>query len=510
VTCLEDIIAWPHQDYGRLTVIEQIEAGIRRICLTSPTGGGKSYIICKLILWAMERDWQTVLYTNRKMLLEQLGKDLNRHGIEHGVRAAGYHDDRHLPIQVSSIQTEVSRVYKSKAWGLHQANLVIIDEAHLQKADKACQLIDDHVKAGAFVVGVTATPLDLGHVYESLIVAGVTSELRKCGALVPCCHFGPDEPDCRKIKPQKSGEYSEADVRKVIMTPSIFSRVYDNWAKLNPDARPALLFAPGVGESVWFAEQFRAKGVRAAHIDGSECWIDGQYYKSSKNARDDIVAGSEDGTIKVVCNRFVLREGINMPWLYHGIFATVFGSLQSYLQSGGRLIRAFPGLEHVVLQDHGGNWWRHGSLNADRKWDLSHDARIVSGLREERLRAKEEPEPICCPQCKAIRAGGPTCPKCGYEAHKKSRMVVQHDGELKEHTGDIFKPRYRTMKADTVELWKKMYFRSKRAGMTFRQAEGLFFVENGYYPHRDLPLMPTVSIDWFRSVGDVPAQRLTS
>ena len=58
----------------------------------------------------------------------------------------------------------------------------------------------------------------------------------------------------------------------------------------------------------------------------------------------------------VLCNRFVCA-GIDAPWLAHGIFATIFTSLQSYLQSGGRLLRSFPGIDAVTIR-HGGNWWR--------------------------------------------------------------------------------------------------------------------------------------------------------
>lgn len=54
-----------------------------------------------------------------------------------------------------------------------------------------------------------------------------------------------------------------------------------------------------------------------------------------------------------------------------------------------------------------------------------------------------------------------------------------------------------------------MYFRAKNAGMTFRQAEALYYQENNYYPSRDLPFMPTVDLDWFRRVDSVPTSRLT-
>lgn len=504
--------AWPHQEYGVDETWRLIQAKKRRICLTSPTGGGKSRMAIELILRALAEGWGVSLYSNRRMLIEQLSGVLGGAGIDHGIRMAGYEDEWRKRVQVASVQTEWQAVYKRKRRPLHDSGLVLIDEAHIQKGDAATQIINDHVEAGAAVVGITATPLDLGGIYTTLVQAGRTSELRKCGALVPCYHYGPDEPDTKKLKRQASGEYSEGDVKKVIMTATIFARVQAEFGRLNTERRPTILFAPGVGESIWFAQQFHDAGISAAHIDGSEVWVDGEFYPSSREARENVVEASKRGEITVLCNRFVLREGIDLPWLSHGIFATVFGSLQSYLQSGGRLIRAHPSIDRVTLQDHGGNWHRHGSLNADRVWRLDDTAHVVSGMREERLRNKQEPEPIRCPKCAAIRANGPKCPVCGFECGRKIRPVVQKDGSLKEYAGDIYKPRLVRMKSDTLKNWESTYHRAKRSrnGMTFNQAEALFFHEHHYWPPRDLPFMPTNSRDWFRKVRDVPVQNLTN
>ena len=149
-----------------------------------------------------------------------------------------------------------------------------------------------------------------------------------------------------------------------------------------------------------------------------------------------------------------------------------------------------------------------GSLNSDRVWDLTYGNNVHSGLREQAMREKWEPEPICCPNCAAIRQSGPKCPRCGFVATKKSRMVVQVDGTLKPMHGDIFKARPVSKRDDTERLWQRMYYRMKSSGHTFTQAEALFFVENRYYPPRDLPLMPLSDVDWFKKVEDVPRERL--
>jgi superfamily II DNA or RNA helicase len=509
---IEPLQRWPHQSRGVKDVLAARDAGHRVIVKTSPTGGGKSLMTCDLIDDSLTRDEKSVLYTNRKMLMEQTVRVMERHGITHGVRAAGWEGTLGADVQVSSIQTEHARVMRKQAMDLHAANLVIVDEAHMQKGPSAQAIYRRHLDSGATIVLVTATPIDLGNVagvLPHLVVAGTNSELRQCGALVKAYHYGPDEPDTRKVRKQP-WEYTENDVRKLIMVQGIFGRVLGEFQRLNPDQRPSILFAPGVAESIWFAQQFAEAGISAAHIDGKECWVDGEFHKSDRGVRDQILADSKSGRIKVVCNRFVLREGIDAPWLEHGIFATVFGSLQSYLQSGGRLLRACPGKGRATIQDHGGNWHRHGSLNADRVWNLTYTEAMYHGMREAALREKREPEPFLCPRCRKVldRAD---C-KCGFKVTRKVRPVVQADGSIKEHEGDIYKPHRVCMKSDTMKLWEQKYYQARHSknGMTFRQAEALFFLENHYYPPHDLPLMPADPVDWHRKVKDVPREGLTS
>lgn len=498
---------WQHQTYAIEQIESSVAGGIRRILVASPTGGGKSEIMKRLILSRR----RSVLYTHRTFLREQLERGLWEAGIDYGVRASGQEPALLRDVQISSIQTEESRVFKRKEWELHDCDLVLVDEAHVQKGGIAEKILNWHAERGTPIVGFTATPLDLANMYEHLITAGLNSELRACGAHVLCQTFGPDEPNIDRIKPTVTGEYTENDVRKVIMTPTIFGRVFDWWKRLNPDARPAILFAPGVAESMYFAQEFHRRGVSAAHIDGDDIWINGELCRSGPEARKQLAAASKSGEIKVVCNRFVMREGIDWPWLYHGIMATVFGSVGSYLQSGGRLLRSHPSLDHVILQDHGGNWHRHGSLNADREWNLNYTAAMVSGMREQRLREKKEREPITCQECSMVRLAGPKCPGCGHESTKRVRKVMQIDGTLKPHEGEIYKPRRIKQLPDTEALWRKVYMRAKHSknGMTFNQAMGLFFYENHYYPPRDMPCMPTRETDWWSKVKNVHPADLT-
>lgn len=501
---------WPHQQRGLDQVKDAMNREIRRILFTSPTGGGKSRVMVELL----RMGFRSVVYSHRKLLREQLEGVLTDAGLRFGIRAAGVDPALLRDIQLSSLQTENSWVLNQQKRSLHDAQLVLIDEAHDNKAEVASEIIDRHVQAGATVVGFTATPLDLGGLYDELVVAGNNTELRECGALLPCTVYAPNEPHAPKVKPTVDGRYTEKAVEGAMKRMGLHGRVFDWWKKLNPEALPAIGFGCSVETSLGWAKDFYKRGVTAAHIDGNDIWINGEYYFADSEARAQVLAESRTGGVKVVWNRYVMREGIDCPWFYHGILATIFGSISAYLQSVGRLLRNFPCYDHVILQDHGGNWWRHGSPNSDRVWELGDSSRVLHMRRERRLREKKEAEPMVCPKCQALREWGRECPQCGHVSRRRARYLVQTDGSLVETQGDIFKPRrLADKKPSNIAAWERCYWRAykSRNHMTFLQAEALFARENGWrWPQEDFPLMPQRELDWFERVCDVPMHRLTS
>jgi DNA repair protein RadD len=499
---------WPNQIKAR-DELPGLLVPKSRVCAVSPTGTGKGVIMQD----QMDVFEQVVLYTHRRMLLRQLSKALHAAGKPHGVIAAGQSPDLNLPIQLASIQTVVSRSIKNKKMPLHRARLAIFDEAHLHTEASAEAIMDAHREQGAAILGITATPLDLGHMYDRLFIAGDMTMGRACGAIVPGIVYAPDEPDCKDLKRTQTGEYREGDAIKKIMSATIIGRVIENYHAIMQQHgyRPTVLFGPGVKESLWFAEELTREGIPSAHIDGERVWIDGETLPSSDASRKRVEDAMRAGEIHVVCNRFVMREGIDWTFLKHAIMATIFGSLGSYIQACGRPARAFGDARYYTVQDHGGNYHRHGSPNADRDWSLGDTAYIVGEMREDRLREKEEPEPIVCPKCKAVRATGSHCPMCKHITDAHARIVVQKDGTLREVRGEIYERRRVDTRPTAEREWIECYWRAKKSSneMTFNQARGLFASEhNGAYPPAGLPFMPRERIDWYMRVKDVPYSRL--
>lgn len=302
---------WPHQDYSLEKLAEAIQNGHRDILLTMPTGSGKTRVMFQHIAAA---NGNANIYTDRKMLLSQIGEGLETYGIPFGFRAAEHDLDLSADVQLCMVQTETNRVLKGNR-RIHPADTVMIDEAHKNSGASMQDLMAEHksIRPDCVKIGLTATPLGLSHFYEHLIVGAKNSELRKCGALVPAYHFAPNEPDSRWVGKitLDEGECGLATNVRMEYVHRVFGSIVEHYDILNPDGEPTILFAPGVKESIWIAEELNHNGISAVHIDGDKVWIGGQLLPRTRELEEEIFEGSRSGQVKVISNRFVMREGLD-------------------------------------------------------------------------------------------------------------------------------------------------------------------------------------------------------
>lgn len=527
--------AWPHQTFAREETHRRIARGVRSLCITSPTGSGKSAIMRMLLEDFVAQGLTCAIFTNRRLLTSQLSRALNDAGIHLGIRAAQFESwaDPNAPVQVCSLQTEVARVIKKReravrrsssedeamrAFSLFPAQRVIVDEAHLQGGDQMTGILKEYCeKYNAIPIGITATPLGVSHLYDELLVAANNSQLREIGALVPAYCYEPASFDVWKIRRTKSGVYSQKEMEdkvKAIWSQHVVAEIYEQWMKLNPDGRPAMCMAPGVKEALGLAQDFQRQGINAAHIDGEGLYVDGKYYHTTEQEdRDELFERAKNHDIPIIFNRYVLREAVDLPFLEQLILATPIASLTAYLQVVGRVLRACPatGKDRAIIVDHGGSVRMHGSPNLDRdhEW-MKYFKEQPDKITHDRLESLRDPdhkeaEPITCPKCSMIRKTGPKCPGCGHEHDKSVRMVIQESGDLVAVKGDMFPKRRVTVKANTVSLWTGYYWACKNAKrpMSFSQARAAFKHDHHYWPPKDLPLMPKDPADWTRKIKSV-------
>lgn len=504
---------WPHQQRIIERLSEAREAGYKRCCVSSATGTGKSRVMYELLLEAARRGRKAIVYCNRRMLFDQLCSGLYDMGVSYGPRAAGYRPALSRDIQIAMVQTERSKVLQDEVRELHPADLVLVDEAHLMANGAAKAILSQHHQQRADIIGFSATPVGIGHLYDLMVHGATPSEGRTCGALVEAKCYEPDRPDLKYIKRTKVGEEKIDGKWRPIWVKSIFGRVKDHWHELNPERKPTILFAPGVKESLWFAKELFVRGVAAAHIDAKGVFVDGKWHPGEQR-RQEVMERIASNDLEVLCNRFVLREAVDCPALAHCILATRFGSESTYIQAVGRVLRNHSSLAgYVVVQDHGGNCHEFGSPNQDREWMLWDTAANRDYIRREQMRSNEIVEPFTCPRCKAMRRSGAICPQCGYTCDQRTVEVVQVDGSLSLQDGKVYRPKRRANDS-YIKLWESCYWAARRKNRTFCQAINAFGYrmqqQHNYraMPNPDWPLMPLRISDHVRRVVDVPFDRL--
>lgn len=374
----------------------------------------------------VERGGRVVVYTNRKTLRNQISEVLESFNIWHGVRSAGYKANLNRPVQVSSIMTERSRVLEKEFWPLHDASLVIVDEQHIVKADVAKEIQRRHLSQGATYTGWTATPVGIGHMVDHLVQMSKPSELLSQGVLVPCEVYAPEELDMSGVAVSR-GDYVHTQMRQRVRDTLVVGNIIDHWLRLNPSMTRTVLFAPGVPESRWIAEEFNRAGFSAGHVDAN----------TSERQREDLFWAWREGEIQVVCNFGILREGFDLRECGHAILVQPTKKISTYLQMVGRVVRSCDEKEVAVLQDHVGAYWMHGDPNEDRRWGISDTDQSIARKRKKKPPGEdnEDHEPYVCPNCGAVMFDIPgfegRCVKCGYEHEPVLRMIRQTDGKLK-------------------------------------------------------------------------------
>lgn len=493
-----------------------------------PCGSGKSRIMFELAERWLGRDKRVGILTHRQMLTDQLAADFESVDSPYTIFAAGHKYDPAQPIQIISSHTMFSRCFRKGSQDLPEVDLLLVDEAH-QQTGKSAQAIlfgafmdgtisDGYIFRGTSVVGFTATPCMRPGLYGRLVDFGSYSLMRREGMHQIVKVFSPDEIDCKGLRANDEGNYSEKQLERLVRgNHAIYGSVFREYESLNPSQLPMILFAPSVESSKWFALCFCNSGVPVAHLDGEviglprmDVPVGGdrlEWVLSTPENRADLLARHKSGEIKGICNRFVLREAVNMPWCYHAIFATVMGGLSTYLQAVGRLQRFWPDYTHKILQCHGGHYHRHGSPNEDRHWALGDTNVALGRARIEAMKKGEKPEGIRCPKCHGWRVRGPICPHCGHAHNQSVRTIRMLSGRLKHQTGRVYTELPDTDKVQ--RLWSETLFSSSAHQRSCSAAVAIFMgkceragLKVDWDKLRNRPPLPSHQ-DWHKEVDAV-------
>lgn len=441
-----------------------ISQGYRSLLIVAPTGAGKTVIGSDIIRSCDEKMKQAMFMAHRRELVKQTAQKLWDFGVEHGIIMAGQRMDQWKGVQIASIATVAARYMskKKKNLPLPKIAILMVDEAHRSMSPTYHKLIEHYKAEGTIVIGLTATPIrgdgkGLGNLYDYMVLTPGMDELIEMGYLVPPKYFAPSVPDLTGVKVAR-GDYVEGELAKVMDRREPVGDIVSNWMRICPD-RQTIVFAASVKHSIHIAEEFRANGVAAEHVDGT----------TDSEVRDAMLGRLQSGETQLISNCMVLTEGFDCPSLSCGILARPTKNLGLFIQMGGRILRPFEhpdtGLvkEDAYLIDHSGNIYEHGFLEDDHGWKLS----ITEACKdvEERQKELDEKKPITCSNCAHVYTGQLVCPKCGHvpamrgqdpEHRAADLMEIRREKRDKKEAKE--KAKNKTFTHEEKQEWYSMFY----------------------------------------------------
>ena len=415
----------PYQEDAIQQARDRIAGGRIAPLLVAPTGAGKTMIEASIIQahLAMHPEHRVLVVAHRRELIGQIASTILKLGItDIGEIIPGAIQRPQARVQVASTQTLRARSL------FPRASLLVFDEAHHYSSDDWHQLAKGY--PGVIRVGFTATPMrsdgrGMAPAFDSLVVVSTIKELTAQHYLVPCRVIAPAKP---------------------LKKPNMTHSPVDAYTA-HAEGMRTVVFADFVSNAEKFVAEFRDKGVEAVVIHGD---LPADDRKKALRAHDG-------GAVLVNC--MVLTEGWDSPDTACCIHARGCGSVSTYLQIVGRVLRpcgkcggclATPRARCVktalLIDLTGRSFYDHGPPDEDRKYSLT----------EKGIRTKEtEAEESYCPVCGQPVEPAPNSWPCGVCGHQPVGQV-----EAPRYTGDELAERYAVKRGednakriDTLARW---------------------------------------------------------
>nr|WP_260394822.1 DEAD/DEAH box helicase [Sphingobium lignivorans] len=393
-----------------LRIAAAMRAGYRRILVVAPTGAGKTVLASALMMSAATLGLTSEFIVHRKELIKQTSRSFTERGLEHGFVTAetafGFNPQQ---ITLAGVQTLVTRLRD-----LFPPNLVILDEAHHAVAGTWEQVLEAY--AGAFIIGLTATPqrLDgrgLGAQFDILIEGPTVAELIQRGFLSRYQYFAFVADDMKGVSATQAEEKAER--------PKLIGDMVEHYQRLAAGEQ-GIIFGQNRAHSLKIAQMFNAAGIKAMHVDGSMSQKERDYFDDAFRARD----------ITIGCNVNLFGEGYDVPGITYLGIGAVTRSLVNHKQWCGRVLR--PDGTIATICDHVGNALPValggrglGLPDDDVEWSLEGGARLKTGVSDDAISITQ------CLDCYRIYpSSAPQCPGCGDVRRVKTRAHIQQEAGI--------------------------------------------------------------------------------
>lgn len=365
----------PYQKENKAKIYKFWESG-RSVMLQMPTGTGKTRVFASIARdmheWgvANKKAVKILFLAHRKELIDQISETLGvKYNLANGIIAAGFHEQRKVPIQVGSVPTLNRRLDR---WVEKDFDIIVIDEAHHTPAESYKKILKEFPNSK--ILGVTATPYRLSgagfkDVFEDIVISDSVAKFIDSNWLSDYEYFSikPDSLAQKNIEALQlgfDGDYLESDMENRLDRDHIRAKIIETYLRY-ANGKKGLVYSINQKHNIHLCAQFEEQGISARAIDS----------KTSKEERQQIVQDFKNGKFDVLCNVNIFSEGFDCPDVEFIQLARPTKSLSMYLQQVGRGLRTHEDKEKVIFLDNVGLYNRFGLPSANRKWRYHFEGR---------------------------------------------------------------------------------------------------------------------------------------
>lgn len=472
----------PYQECSINGLRDGFKSGHKRQVLAAATGSGKSIMALSILDAARKKGSKVMFMCDRRVLVDQFSKHLDRHDIDHGCYMAGHW--RHRPyenVQVASIQT----IERMGEWP--KVDLIIVDEIHAVMRKSLKNYMDAHPDVK--ILGLTATPHhpDLGRYFSSVTNVVSMEQLVKEGFLVPFRVFVATEIDTKGVK-VTAGEWQKDELEKRGLM--IVGDVVADYVRISNEVfgkpKKTIVFSSGVAHGTELVNRFAEVGLNFVQIS----YLDDEEYK--QQVLEDFA--KPDTEIQGVISSDILTRGFDNTAVEHVVIAKPLRKAFSmHVQMVGRGARPHEGKQFCVIQDNAGNWlrfqedWEEIYHDGTKTLDASKDAKT----RKEKTELEKKQSK--CPKCSALwPSGSDVCIHCGHVREKKSK-IGSLPGEMHELNGTA------ANRDEKQAFWSMCQYKVRNAGWSSGRAAHTYKDKFGVWPKGliDVPMMPDLKFEKF-------------
>ena len=472
----------PYQESSIEGLRDGFRGGHKRQVLAAATGAGKSIMALSILDAARKKGSKVMFMCDRRVLVDQFSRHLDRHGIEHGCYMSGHW--RHRPyenVQVASIQT----IERMGEWP--KVDLIIVDEIHAVMRKSLKSFIDGNPDTK--VLGLTATPYhpDLGKYFTSVTNVVSMEQLVQEGFLVPFRVFVATEIDTKGVK-VTAGEWQKDELEKRGLM--IVGDVVADYVRISNEVfgkpRKTIVFSSGVAHGAELSKRFADVGLNFVQIS----YLDDEEYK--QQVLEDFAKPDTD--IQGVISSDILTRGFDNTAVEHVVIAKPLRKAFSmHVQMVGRGARPHEDKKFCVIQDNAGNWlrfqedWEDLYVDGTKTLDASKDSKA----RKEKTEIEKKQSK--CPKCSALwPSGSDVCIHCGHVRERKNK-IGSLPGEMQEIGAST------ANRNEKQAFWSMCQHKVRFDGWSSGRAAHTYKDKFGVWPKGllDAPLFPDAKFEKF-------------